>query len=198
MRKGEATRNRIAARAAEVFNVRGVAGTSVADIMDATGHKKGGIYNHFESKEYLALAAFDHAAAVLARRFAPVWEIGGLESLRAFVDTFRGYAEHPPLVGGCPVLNTAIESDDGDPALRGRVRDVVDGWREDLRNAVAVGQARGEVRADIDGDDLATLLIATLEGGLMLTKLYGDGVHLERAAAHLDRHIAANVRASPS
>lgn len=195
MRKGDATRERIAARAAELFNVRGVAGTSMADLMAATGLEKGGIYNHFPSKEALALAGFDHAAAVLARRFDPVWESRGIETLRAFVATFRSHVERPPLPGGCPVLNTAIESDDTNPALRARAQAVVDGWRARLAAAVGEAQARGEIRPGVDAEALATILIATLEGGLMLTKLAGDRIHLDRAAAHLLAHLDAVARA---
>ncbi len=195
MRKGEATRERIAARAAEVFNVRGVAGTSLADLMAASGLQKGGIYNHFDSKEQLALAAFDHTAAVLERRFAPVWEAGGIATLRAFVATFHSFVERPPLPGGCPVLNTAVESDDTDPVLRDRALGVVGEWQERLVAAVADGQARGEIRAGVDAEALATLLIATLEGGLMLARLTGEAVHLERVVVHLGSHLDALVAA---
>jgi TetR/AcrR family transcriptional regulator, transcriptional repressor for nem operon len=195
MRKGEATRQRIAAKAAEVFNLHGVAGSSLADVMAASGHRKGGIYNHFASKEELALAAFDHAAAAATACLAPAWEADGLARLRAFVAAFRAYGERPPLPGGCPVLNTAIECDDGDPALRDRVRAVVDDWRGRLRQGVAVGQARGEIRPEIDGEDLASVTIATLEGGVMLSRLYGDAVHLRRAADHLADHLDRAVAA---
>jgi TetR/AcrR family transcriptional regulator, transcriptional repressor for nem operon len=195
VRKGEATRERIAARAAEVFNVRGVAGASLADLMAATGLQKGGIYNHFASKEQLALAAFDHAAAVLERRFAPAWEAGGLATLRAFVETFRSYGARPPLAGGCPVLNTAVESDDTDPLLRDRARAVAEAWRARLVAAVAAGKAAGEIRPGVDAEALATVLVATLEGGLMLTKLAGNPAHLEHAAAHLLAYLDAAVAA---
>ncbi len=70
MRRGEETRERIVATAAGVFNERGFAGASMADLMAATGLQKGGIYRHFESKEALALEAFDHAIARMSERFA--------------------------------------------------------------------------------------------------------------------------------
>ena len=196
MRKGEATRERILARAAEVFNVRGVGGASLADVMRATGLEKGGIYNHFGSKEQLALEAFDHAAGVVERRFAGVWDRdGAVDAVLAFVDAFRRYGEDPPLAGGCPVLNTAVESDDTHPALRARARAVADGWRRRLEAAVEREQAGGEVRPDVDGSALVTVLEATLEGALMLTKLDEDRIYLLHAAEHLARHIDANVRA---
>ena len=53
-RKKEQTRQRIVAEAAPVFNQRGYAGSSLADLMKATGLEKGGIYRHFSSKEELA------------------------------------------------------------------------------------------------------------------------------------------------
>ena len=53
--KGSATKQRIVEAAAPVFNQRGYWGASMADLMAATGLEKGGIYNHFGSKEALAL-----------------------------------------------------------------------------------------------------------------------------------------------
>ena len=60
MRKGEETRQTIIAKAAPLFNQQGYAGASMADIMAATGLQKGGLYNHFASKDELAVAAFAH------------------------------------------------------------------------------------------------------------------------------------------
>ena len=70
MTKGEQTRQRIIARAAPVFNVHGFAGTSMGQLTEAIGLEKGGIYNHFPSKEALALQAFDYAVGLTAARFA--------------------------------------------------------------------------------------------------------------------------------
>src|SRR5208283_5028756 len=61
MTKGEQTRREIVRKAAPLFNQKGFAGTSLADLMDATGLQKGGIYRHFSSKEELAAEAFDYA-----------------------------------------------------------------------------------------------------------------------------------------
>ena len=59
--KGERTRQRIVELAAPVFNRQGYAGASLRDLIGATGLEKGGIYNHFGSKEQLALEAYDYA-----------------------------------------------------------------------------------------------------------------------------------------
>ena len=65
--KGDETRKRIVQRAASTFNVQGYAGTSMSDLMQATGLEKGGIYNHFTNKEELAIAAFDYRFRSLTR-----------------------------------------------------------------------------------------------------------------------------------
>ena len=67
MEKGRATRQRVIAQAAPVFNQHGFAGTTLSELMEATGLQKGGIYRHFAGKEQLALEAFDHAHEVAMR-----------------------------------------------------------------------------------------------------------------------------------
>jgi len=61
MSKGQRTRERIVAEAASLFNQRGFDGSSMSELMEATGLEKGGIYRHFSSKEELAAEAFDYA-----------------------------------------------------------------------------------------------------------------------------------------
>ena len=57
MSKAEKTKENIVKQAAALFNQKGYSGSSISDIMQATGLQKGGIYNHFNSKEELALEA---------------------------------------------------------------------------------------------------------------------------------------------
>jgi AcrR family transcriptional regulator len=191
MRKGERTKERIIEQTAPLFNQKGFFGSSLSDIMEATGLKKGGIYNHFGSKEELALQAFDYAAACVSERLSLLLEEKRtvVERLLAFAAVFRDLAMNPPVPGGCPLLNTAIESDDAHPVLRERVRRAMDGWRQRIQDAVREGIAAGELRQDTDPDVVATRFIATLEGGVMLSKLYRDPVHIQRAVAFLTEYI---------
>lgn len=196
MGKGDETRDRIIAKAAAVFNVAGYAGTAISDIMEATGLEKGGIYRHFASKEELALAAFDYAAGQVRRRFADglAGHAHAADVLVAFLGVFRGYADSPPVPGGCPVLNTAVESDDTNPVLRERAGAVVEEWRGAIRATVLAGIARGEIRPDVDAEQLALLMIATMEGAVMVSRLLGDAAPLEQAYQHLSAHIDRSVR----
>ena len=197
MRRGEQTRENIIREAAALFNQRGFAGASLSDLMQATGLQKGGIYRHFESKEALALEAFDYAVAQMAARFTSAFagRENAVDRLHAIVDEFTRLHDDPPVPGGCPMLNTAVETDDGNPALRDRTRAALDGLRTLIRQTVRRGIARGEVRPGVDGDELGSLLIATMEGGVALSRLYGDGVHVARAADAMRRHLEERVRA---
>src|SRR4051794_36445913 len=132
MSKGTQTRQRIIARAAPIFNVHGFAGTSMGQLTEATGLEKGGIYNHFASKEALALEAFDYAVGLTAQRFATALEgkERAIDRLLAIVGVLEHYVDNPNLPGGCPILNTAIESDDAYPTLRARAQAAMTDWHK--------------------------------------------------------------------
>src|SRR5438105_12024086 len=135
MSKGELTRELILRRTAPLFNQQGYFGASLADVMQATGLEKGGIYNHFGSKEQLALEAFDYAVAEVEQRFWHAIDAAdhAVDKLLAVVTVFSAFAAEPPIPGGCPVMNTAVEADDAQPALRERARQAFDRWHSSLR-----------------------------------------------------------------
>ncbi len=191
MSKGEQTRERILARSAQLFNRQGYFGASLADIMRETGLEKGGIYNHFSSKEQLALESFDYAYGLVQQRvrLALSGKFDAIERLLAIVSVFKGIFEDPLVPGGCPILNTAIEADDSNEALRDRARAAMDNWRTTIHRIVNKGIERQQIRPGVDADEVASILIATLEGAIMLSNLYKDSTHLKRAADHMARYI---------
>jgi TetR/AcrR family transcriptional regulator, transcriptional repressor for nem operon len=191
MRKGEQTRQMIVERAAQVFSVQGFYGASMSDLIRATRVGKGGIYNHFESKEALALEAFDFAVELVRERFraALAGHQRAPERLLAIVGVFRSLIDDPLLPGGCLVLNTAVEADDTNPALRDRARQTMTEWQQLIVRVANKGIRLGELRSETDPDVLATLITATLEGAVMLSKLYGDPVHMYRAVEHLTAYV---------
>jgi AcrR family transcriptional regulator len=193
--KGAKTREQILFEAACLFNVRGYSGAALSDMMQATGLRKGGIYNHFESKEKLAVAAFDYAVSLIQARFAQALAgvSGARDRLRAFLVFFEDYSRHPPIPGGCPIMNTAIEHDDGNPELRKRSREAMEQWRQFLVRTVRRGMKHHEMRADTDPEQVGTVFVATIEGAVMMSKLYGDLSHVDRALAHLKQYIEESL-----
>lgn len=88
--KGERTRQRIVAAAAPIFNRHGYEGSSLTDLMAATGLGKGGIYRHFSSKEELAAEAFDYTweAAWKTRMLHVEGKASGIEKLKQLIANF--------------------------------------------------------------------------------------------------------------
>ncbi|PSN12220.1 TetR/AcrR family transcriptional regulator [filamentous cyanobacterium CCT1] len=191
MSKAQDTKARIVEQAAALFNQQGYAGSSMSDLMRVTGLQKGGIYNHFRSKDELALEAFDFAVQRIQGRFrgALKGKRHAVERLMAILSVYDRFLADPPVQGGCPLLNTAVESDDAHPALREKTQLAIDAWRSLIERIINKGIARGELMSTTNSQDVATLLIATLEGGIMLSKLYDDPAHLARVLNHLRSYV---------
>lgn len=195
MSKGEETREMILERAAQLFSRQGYYGSSLSDIMRETGLEKGGIYNHFASKEELALEAFDYAMLLVQRRIQQAFEgkRNAIDRLIAYTTIMEGLAENSP-VAGCPILNTSIEADDANGPLRDRARRAMDALREMIYRIITKGIERHEVRPGVDADAFASVFIATLEGGVMMSKLYRDTIHIHRAVEHVIQYIEVTLR----
>jgi TetR/AcrR family transcriptional regulator, transcriptional repressor for nem operon len=194
MTKGEETRQRIVTEAARLFNQHGFEGGSMSELMEATGLEKGGIYRHFSSKEELAAEAFDYAWGVaLDARMCDLDSIpGSVDRLKRFV---RNFIERRPLVpGGCPLLNTAIDADDGNPVLRDRARRALQGWRQRLSDVIAEGIKRREIKRDVHSRNLSTLIISSLEGALMMSRLERTNDALLAVQSYLEDYLETAVR----
>ena len=193
MSKGEQTRRKIVEAAAPIFNQHGYEGSSLNDLMEATGLKKGGIYRHFSSKEELAAEAFDYTweAAWKARLLHVDGKTSGIEKLKQLIANFVEYRS--PVAGGCPILNTAIDADDGNPVLRARVAKALRSWLVRLQTILQQAQERGETRPRVDPEVVATLIVASLEGALMMSRLQRNDKALRRVQAHLNHYLENEV-----
>jgi TetR/AcrR family transcriptional repressor of nem operon len=194
MRKGEQTRREIIRKAAPIFNQRGFAGAALSDLMKATGLEKGGIYRHFDSKEMLAAEAFDYAwRETLNARIHDLDTVSNtVDRLKQFVANFverRGV-----IPGGCPLLNTAIDTDDGNSVLRERARKALRGWQSYLISMISAGIKAREIRSRVNAQELATLIISSLEGAIMLGRLERSEAPLLAVQAHLEDYLEAGVR----
>jgi len=191
MTKGELTRQKIIAQAAPLFNQLGYAGCSLQDIMAATGLEKGGLYRHFASKEELAAEVFRYSVerVIEARREGLEQIDGAVEQLRFEV---RRFVEiHSIIPGGCPVMNTAIDADDGNPMLRKLVQEAAQQWKTRIVAIVKTGIERGEIRSDTEPRRIANVIIAALEGALMISRLEGNRTAAHDAQTVLEEMISA-------
>src|SRR6266436_1790300 len=196
MSKGVKTRQRIVAEAATLFNQRGFEGSSMADLMEATGLEKGGIYRHFSSKEDLAAAAFD-----FSWRKAVHGRLDGIEEVADCVNRLKRMIENfveirAGLVpGGCPLMNTAIEADDGNAILRARARRALRHWTERLSLITSEGIRKRQIDPRVHALKLSQLIIGSLEGALLISRLQKSEEPLRSVRQHLDDYLDQSVRA---
>ncbi len=168
----------------------------MGDLVRATGFGKGGIYNHFSGKEELALEAFDYSVALMRERFRQALEgrASALEKLFAVVDVLGSLADDPPVAGGCPVLNTAVESDDAHPALKERASVASTEWLRLVGRIVRDGVESGELRPETAPRSVASVVVAALEGAVVLTRLHDDPAHMHRTVDHLKGYLGSLTR----
>lgn len=194
--KGERTRQQIVEAAATLFNMRGYEGSTLSELMEATGLEKGGIYRHFSGKEELAGEAFDYMwQAAKAVRLAGLDGLTGTTWLKTYIANFVN--NRSPVAGGCPILNTAIDADDGNPMLRTKVTKALKSWRCRLRTVIEDGVARGEIRSGVDARAAATLIVATLEGALMMSRIERTYEPLREVQRHLNSYIDRELAVEP-
>ncbi len=194
--KGERTRRRIVESASLLFNTRGVAGASMADISAATGLEKGGVYNHFATKEELAIAAFEHGAGLVIARLDAAMdaESSPLQKLRAIAAYYRD-PQRSTVRGGCPIMNTAIEFDSTNFEMRDRARQKFDRWRDSVAAAVTGAIEAGEI-VPVDPGATATVFLCAIEGAVMLSMLYRTSDPLRQVSDHLEKHLDSLALAS--
>lgn len=147
--------------------------------------------------ERLAEAAFDLAVERLDGVLyeAIDAECHAADQLTAVVRVFRDFAVDPPVAGGCPVFSATAASGTVLPFFQGRARDVVSGWRRHVRKIVRRGIKMGEIHPAADAEEVASIIIGTMEGAIFLYRIYGDPSHLDRAVDYLDRYLIERVRA---
>ncbi len=109
--------------------------------------------------------------------------------LRAVVQFFESYISDPPVEGGCPLLNAAVEADDAHPELRKTALKVLNGLRSGLISILEKGIQYKQLKRRIDKELYATLIIASLEGAIMMSKLSGNDDDIKRIIKHLEKQI---------
>ncbi|MEO8405391.1 MAG: TetR/AcrR family transcriptional regulator [Chitinophagaceae bacterium] len=171
--KAEKTRKFIIERSAPIFNRKGYAATSMADILEATGLAKGGIYGNFNNKDEIALEAFEYSYTKLKEdlQFKIKQQKTTVDKLNSILDFYHNYSIKPHIDGGCPLMNTAIDADDNIPFLKKRAKEALEEMLGSLRKMIQYGVDFKEFRKDIDATREAELFFAKIEGGIMMAKL---------------------------
>ncbi|RYJ37447.1 TetR family transcriptional regulator [Flavobacterium anhuiense] len=194
MTKGEETRQFIIEKAAPIFNTKGIAATSMSDIMEATKLSKGSMYVHFENKDVLACAAVDHNMKILSTKLETALRDGksAKEQLFAYIEFFSNPI-NPPVIGGCPLLNFGTESDDTNPIVKEKVNNAIKRGQSLLTSIIEKGIADKEFTPDWNSSEFATALFAMLEGGHLMSRVSGNNDNMKTIEKTLKKIISEKL-----
>jgi TetR/AcrR family transcriptional repressor of nem operon len=189
--KSEQTKLYIIEQTAPIFNTKGYAGTSINDIMSATGLSKGCIYGNFDNKDEVALAAFDynHAKVNEHMKVRILATENAIERLLVYPNTYKNYYRYPYLLAGCPILNTATDADDTHPQLKERAKKALEFWKNSIENQIKRGIIRKEIQANTNPTEIAVIMIAMIEGAFMQAKVTNRTKELKIAMDYLEKII---------
>lgn len=166
--KGARTRARIVEQAAALIHERGVASTTLDDVKVAAEVSGSQMYHYFPDKTALVQAVIDHQAdAIVTRNRHVLDSANGVEAWRNMVITA---AKRTKAKGGCQLGSLVGQLAESDPEARALIAAGFDQWAAAIADGLRSRHAEGGLSSDIDPDDLATTLLATLEGGLLLAQ----------------------------
>ena len=179
--RGRASRERIVERAAELFAERGVAGTSLDDVLAAAGAGKSQLYHYFSGRDDLVAAAVGlRCTQVLA---GLTQALGSVASLAGLEQALNGFAAGFEQMGmpGCPIGSLAADVAESNEGARQQAAAAFDAWERLFADALERMRQQGELRADASPAVLATALLASLEGGTVLSQTRKDAASLHIA-----------------
>ena len=191
-RSSTPSRERIVAGAADMISRRGLSATSIREMAKHAKAPLGSTYHYFpEGKQQLATEAVRYTGEWVARSLRRELEAGPAAGLRAFLDLWRGIVVESDFHAGCPVLAVAIEeppADEVPPALAAAA-EVFDQWEALL----AASLREHGVEAD-EAAQLATLVVAAMEGTVAMCRAKRSTEPLDRTADQLQALVAAATR----
>ncbi len=185
------TKEHIIQKSAALFNTKGYNGCSLHDIMDATGLKKGGIYNHFTTKDEIAFESFDYSFDLVKLRFkvALSKSKNSYEKIMAIIDVFASFYNNPVTAGGCPIFNTAVDSSGIHPSLTEKARTAINHLKRYIEIKIDEGIESGEFIPGLKSEEISTLILISMEGALIMARVNNDPGPVQTAVKHLTQVI---------
>jgi AcrR family transcriptional regulator len=190
MTKAERTRHFIIEKAAPLINQKGMAGTSINDIMDATRLTKGSLYGNFENKEEICYEAFDYLLKRISAALNAAMSAKKTyrEKLFAFMDYYPNTLVQEGSYG-CPMLNFGVESDDTDPVMKQKVSKAVVSTETMIAKLVQAGIEAGEFNKNVDAEAFSVKVFAMIEGGMWIARVQNSNKQILMIISMLKKEI---------
>jgi AcrR family transcriptional regulator len=179
--KGRATRERILAAAGDLMIERGVAATSLDDVLAEAGVSKSQLYHYFDDKDALVDAVIARTVELVLDSQPQLADLSSWRAIRSWFDGLVALQVERHAVGGCPIGGLVSELAEQREDARRELADAYGRWEAPLREGLEVMRRRGKLREAADPATLATATLAAIQGGLLLTQTRRDPQQLRIA-----------------
>ncbi|WP_432873228.1 TetR/AcrR family transcriptional regulator [Microbispora rosea] len=188
--RGAKTRARIVAAATDLMYVKGVGATTLDDVLAASGVSKSQLYHHFDGKDALVRAVIDNVGErVIEREREALGHVSTIRGLRRWRDVLVQNNALRHGAYGCALGSLASEVSDHDALAREALSRLFTEWQGLLAGVLRRLQDDGVLPPDASVDQLATGLMAALQGGYMLAQTARDVAPMATAIDMVLAHI---------
>jgi len=187
--RGQETRARITATASDLVRERGVARTSLDDVIERAGVSKSQLYLYFADRDALLRAVIVYNTELVLAAVGEDLARGSWRAIRAWFDSMTVFQETSGGRGGCPVGTLVAQLAESDDDAQRALAESFDRWQAPLTAGLAAMKACGKLKRHADVAALTTATMASIQGGLLLAQARRDpsqlAVALDAAYAHL-------------
>ncbi len=178
---------------------KGVAGTSIPEVQEAAHASASQIYHYFGDKHGLVQAVIGFQIEATLDDQRPLLDhLDSFEALRAWCDALAAVQERRYCAGGCAVGSLASELVEGDDIHRAGLAAAFERWEKPIRDGLDRMRQRGELVPEADVHDLATALLAAVQGGSLLAQIHRTirpfNAATEAVVAHVESFSAQPKR----
>lgn len=193
--KAQQTSQFIIQKVAPIFNKHGYYGTSMSDLVEATGLTKGAIYGNFKNKEELSFLAFRYNVERVVTKIRE--ELQGvhspLQQLYGLTNFYRTYKAYTVEFGGCPTLNIGVDAKDQNPELLERVQEVIQRLQGYISKMIQNGIDAGEIKKNVNPKTYARLFFTLIEGAVFMSATMNDDSYIQEMMSHIDTIIETEL-----
>jgi TetR/AcrR family transcriptional repressor of nem operon len=189
--KAERTKTFIIEATAPLFNTRGYEGTSLQDLCEATGLTKGALYGNFENKDELFAEAFQYAVKLVREQGKTLVDAQktNKSKLLALMEFFATYVLNPPLKGGCPMLNNAVDADDNRPRMKKAVARELENSITYITGLLDMGRKAGEFTKSFHSRETALFFFCAVEGAIMFSRVSSSDEAMRAVTGQIRRIV---------
>ncbi len=167
-RRQDDPRQRLISTAADLLRRRGLSSTSIRELSKCAKAPLGSTYHYFPGgKPQLIGEAVTHTGQHIGKLLAQALAAGPVAGIEAFLANWRSILIESEFKAGCPVIAVAADdsSGEGEGLPLAAAAEALQNWERLIAQSLT-----GAGMAEADASATATLIIAAVEGAILLCR----------------------------